>query len=198
MQVLVDQKPRAELVNIGLSSLTVSTPTGPIVGKVLHQKAATVAFRRMALVIALIAFLALVPIIYFGTVNTKWMSGLKSDQFVIPVALLIALAAIFKIWFYRRLFSVTKRANERAKALPPRGTAISVDSRGITVGTRIYDWPNLRIDALELVTNDRVTLSVERAILAGKEGPVALDRDLIENGQAMVDAACQRLLPAGG
>lgn len=100
-------------------------------------------------------------------------------------------------WRYRRaLARWSVGIGERAAALPPVGALVRVDVSGVTSGDRSAPWDRLTLAALELSErsdeNSSVT-TVDRLIAVSPDGPIALDRQFLSNGAAIVDAAFRKL-----
>jgi hypothetical protein len=103
--------------------------------------------------------------------------------------------------FNRALAAWTARLTERVAALPPAGTPVRVDTRGVGVGARAAQWPALALATLELTernSEDSRTITVDRLVLANDGGPLVLDRHLMGNGAAIVDTAYCRLVRERG
>ncbi len=103
--------------------------------------------------------------------------------------------------FNRALAAWTARLAERIAALPPVGTPVRLDSRGVTVGARAAQWPALLLGAIELTernSEDSQAFIVDRLVLSNTAGPLTLDRHLMRNGAAIVETAYCKLVREPG
>ncbi|MDR3467385.1 MAG: hypothetical protein P4M07_15750 [Xanthobacteraceae bacterium] len=94
--------------------------------------------------------------------------------------------------FNHALTTWTARLTERVGALPPSGTPVRVDTRGLSIGARAAQWPALALAVIEVTernSDDSRTITIDRLVLANGAGPIVLDRHLMQNGAAIVDTA---------
>jgi hypothetical protein len=92
---------------------------------------------------------------------------------------------------------------ERVAALAPPGTPVRLDEDGVAVGNVSAAWGALTVERLDLNFDEGdegqdAFYRVERITLAAGDKRIALDRDLISGGQALVDAAYARLVAPRG
>jgi hypothetical protein len=92
---------------------------------------------------------------------------------------------------------------ERVAVLAPPGTPVRLDEDGVAVGNVSAAWGVLTVERLDLNYDEGDEgqdgfYRVERITLAAGDKRIALDRDLISGGQALVDAAYARLVAPRG
>ena len=84
--------------------------------------------------------------------------------------------------------------------MPPAGTAIFLDAKGLSVGSETFAWPSLAIDQVELTRTSAssgetstVIHIVDRLSLSAGTKTVVLDRTMLQNGLLLVDNAWRKL-----
>jgi hypothetical protein len=94
----------------------------------------------------------------------------------------VIIGGAFVLFMYlllgHRIRTWNRRLQHRSEGLPPAGTAIFLDSKGLSVGAEIFAWPQLAIDQIELtqgsLSSDGQTTTIyvlERlALVAGTKG----------------------------
>jgi hypothetical protein len=103
--------------------------------------------------------------------------------------------------FNRALAAWTARLAGRVAALPPAGTPVHFDMRGVSVGARAAEWAALSLGAIELTernSEDSRAFIVDRLVLSNTAGPLTLDRHLMHNGAAIVETAYCKLVRERG
>jgi hypothetical protein len=124
-----------------------------------------------------------------------------ADQAVIltwAVFVVGALGVFFAFQVWRRTRTWRRDLPRRLAGLAPAGSAIGVDASGIAVAGRIFLWPTLAIEQVELAkfgARRRVMFTLERLTLAGPRGTIVLDPTMMRNGQLIIGNAwrCMRL-----
>ena len=99
-----------------------------------------------------------------------------------------------------RIRTWNRSLQHRSEGLPPSGTAIFLDAKGLSVGAEIFAWPQLAIDQIELtqgsLPSDGQTTTIyvlERLSLLAGTKAVVLDRAMMQNGLLLVDNAWHKL-----
>lgn len=91
----------------------------------------------------------------------------------------------------------------RASAAAPPGQQVRLDEQGLSVGDLTADWAQVTVKRLDLNydsggDSDTPCLRVERVALVAGDKQVSLDRDLLSNGEEIVDAIYARLVATRG
>jgi hypothetical protein len=118
-----------------------------------------------------------------------------------------AIAVLLNLALWTALFVILRRRSaawraalpERASGLAAAGTRIALTPTGLVVGTRLLEWPSLRIDQVEFskhINRNATRYEIERLSLASAREVVVLDSAMIRDGHHVVGNAWQRLQPA--
>jgi hypothetical protein len=119
--------------------------------------------------------------------------------FVAPLYLVIMAAmGVGAPAFYRR--SMARRRDQlvrRAARTAPPGTAVRLDATGLTLDGRPTPWPNIAIEAVEIVTESNPdsadSYQVDTVVLNMGSQSLVLDRGLTTNGGQILDKVLRTL-----
>ena len=79
---------------------------------------------------------------------------------------------------------------------PPGGCEVRVDATGLTLDARFFSWAALGIEMVRLTSDSESSnLTIERLVLRGAAGTVALDIGVMEKGQRVVNEIYRQLAP---
>jgi hypothetical protein len=116
----------------------------------------------------------------------------------------VIIGAAFGLFMYlllgHRVRTWNHKLQHRSEGLPPAGTAIFLDAKGLSVGSDIFTWPSLTIDQVDLTRStvssgetSTVVHIVERLSLLAGTKTIVLDRAMLQNGLLLVDNAWRKL-----
>jgi hypothetical protein len=116
----------------------------------------------------------------------------------------VIIGAAFVLFMYlllgHRVRTWNRKLQHRSEGLPPPGTAISIDAKGLSVGAETFAWPSLAINGIELtrasVSSGETTSVIhviERLSLMAGTKTVVLDRAMLQNGLLLIDNAWRKL-----
>jgi hypothetical protein len=116
----------------------------------------------------------------------------------------LIICAVFVLFMYlllgHRVRTWNSKLAHRSEGLPPAGTAIFLDAKGLSVGSDIFAWPSLAIDQVELTRastssgeTSTVIHIVDRLSLSAGTKTIVLDRAMLHNGLLLVDNAWRKL-----
>ena len=120
----------------------------------------------------------------------------------------VIIGAAFVLFMYlllgRRVGTWNRKLQHRSEGLPPAGTAIFIDAKGLSVGAEIVPWSSLAIDQVELTRTSvssgdttSVIHVIERLSLLAGTKSIVLDRAMLQNGLLLVDNAWRRMRSSG-
>jgi hypothetical protein len=169
-------------------SVSVGKARADVAGTVVSAEAATAALMRWARIlftcVGAFAGILIIGIVALADAQDRWLI------YPFAVVMLIVVLGIIR-WGYRR----TERRWQsklpaRTAALPPPGTVVRLNATGLTIGDRSVAWSDLRVSELELLLisgADDSALIVDRMLLATAGADITLDRNLMQNGAAILD-----------
>ena len=177
--------------------VSIGEESAKVTGSVMETRDATAAaFRVMRIAFSCIAALGLLVFIGLAAIAVLH-ENLLLQRFAL---VMIVLVPILCLWSYRgKEAKWIKCLPQRMAGLPPLGTPVELDARGLTLGDRLIPWPDLSVTLLELLdVSDRHQWAyvVSRLELRTSGAEIALDRNLMHNGAAIVGEAYRRLLRA--
>ena len=116
----------------------------------------------------------------------------------------VIIAAVFVLVMYllldHRVRTWNRKLQHRSEGLPPPGTAIFIDGKGLSVGAEIFAWPSLAIDQIELTRTSvssgettSVIHVIERLSLMAGTKAIVFDRAMLQNGLLLIDNAWRKL-----
>jgi hypothetical protein len=165
-----------------------------VAGTVMTEEQATEAYtaetRQFFVIMAAIAVLL--------TMGVGLLMGPNEGPAVALVIVLINLllwGGLYLI-FRRRISTWNAALGGRSSGLPPAGTEIVVDDRGLSVGGTIHPWASLRIDQVDMVDFTQRNVPryfVDRLLLATASEVLVLDAMMIGSGRLMVGNSWRRL-----
>jgi hypothetical protein len=81
------------------------------------------------------------------------------------------------------------------QAMPPAGCAITADADALTINSAIMPWPKIVLAAiwLRVGASWNVPESIERLTLRAGGETLMLDRNVVTNGQVLLDTICDKL-----
>jgi hypothetical protein len=125
------------------------------------------------------------------------------DKSTVTYALL-GLAIVLAVTAYivhNRRAAWPAKLSVRSMGLPPPGSDVSADDVGLTIASRTWQWSELRIDEVHIVSRSggdgSTDYQIERLVLTAAGASLALDTFLMRGGQPVVDAAFRRAVRAG-
>ncbi len=204
MHILIDSKPVAALTTKQQKSLALSRVEEAVTGTVLSSAEATDAFvrqtRRWFVILGGIAIVVMLAISVAGAVSDP----IDGWSIAVGGPVMAGVLALFLRWMLRRRIRSWNRTLEhRGQGLPPAGTTIGIDAKGLTSGPEVFAWPSLAIAEVEMTSynapsGDTTTLVtvIERLSLAAGGRAVVLDRAMLRNGPQLVDNVWRHLCPA--
>jgi hypothetical protein len=203
MQITVNGKPRETLRTRDERAVETRSATGAAEGKVLPADEASRGYRagirRYFGIMAALGIALGIAILAGGLAVAQ-----PQDRIMVILTATISAGVVVAgaRWrFTRARAAWTARLAECVAALPPAGTPVRLDTRGVTVGARAAEWPALALGAIELTernSEDSRTITVDRLVLSDAAGPLTLDRHLIGNGGAIVETAYCKLVRERG
>jgi hypothetical protein len=86
------------------------------------------------------------------------------------------------------------------QAMPPPGCAITADADALTINSAIVPWPKIALMAIWMREGAswKIPESIERLTLRAGGETLMLDRNVVTNGQVLLDTICDRLDMTGG
>ncbi len=201
MRILVNDKPVDALMPRQEKSFTLSRAEQEVKAIVLTSAEATQAYvaqtKRWFLILGGLAVLVML-----GTAAAGPFIDPMDGGFISVGALIIC--AVFVLFMYlllgHRVRTWNRKLAHRSEGLPPAGTAIFLDAKGLSVGSDIFAWPALVIDKVELTLasvssgdSSSDVLIVERLSLSAGTKTIVLDRAMLRNGLLLVDNAWRKL-----
>ena len=86
------------------------------------------------------------------------------------------------------------------QAMPPPGCAITADADALTINSAIMPWPKIVLAAiwLRVGASWNVPESIERLTLRAGGETTVLDRNVVTNGQVLLDTICPTVDMTGG
>ena len=144
-----------------------------------------------------------IAIVLMLAIATAGLVGDPMDGTFIAVGVLV-IGGAFVLFMYlllgHRIRTWNRKLQHRSEGLPPAGTAIFLDAKGLSVGAEIFAWPQLAIDQIELtegsLSSDGQTTTIyvlERLSLRAGTKTIVLDRAMLQNGLLLVDNAWRKL-----
>ncbi len=144
-----------------------------------------------------------IAIVLMLAIATAGLVGDPMDGTFIAVGVLV-IGGAFVLFMYlllgHRIRTWNRKLQHRSEGLPPAGTAIFLDAKGLSVGAEIFAWPQLTIDQIELtegsLSSDGQTTTIyvlERLSLRAGTKTIVLDRAMLQNGLLLVDNAWRKL-----
>jgi len=205
MRILINDKPVDALTPKQEKSFMLSRIEPEVKAIVLTAAEATQAYvaqtKRWFLILGGLAVVVMLGTAVAGPFIDPMDGGLVS------VGALI-ICAVFTPAMYlllrHRIGAWDRKLAHRSEGLPPAGTAIFLDAKGLSVGPDIFAWPSLAIDQVELTRTSvssgetsTVIHIVERLSLSAGTRTVVLDRAMLQNGLLLVDNAWRKLRSPG-
>ena len=201
MRILIDDQPVDGLTAKRERSLMLGRVQDEVKGTVLTPAGATETYvrqtKRWFTILAVLALVLMVAISIAG------ISYEPRDGAFIAVGVVIiggGLLLFMRLLLSHRVRTWNRKLAHRVEGLSPPGTAIELDSRGVSVGTEVFDWPSLAIEAVEFTSGtlpqgDSSTdiMLVERLSLTAGAKAFVLDRAMMQNGILLVDNCWRRL-----
>jgi hypothetical protein len=153
--------------------------------------------RRWFRILGGIALVLMAAIAIAGVVGDPMDGGMIAIGAVI-------IGAAFGLFMYlllgHRVRTWNHKLQHRSEGLPPAGTAIFLDAKGLSVGSDIFAWPSLTNDQVDLTRStvssgetSTVVHIVERLSLLAGTKTIVLDRAMLQNGLLLVDNAWRKL-----
>jgi hypothetical protein len=86
------------------------------------------------------------------------------------------------------------------QAMPPPGCAITADADALTINNAIVPWPKIALTAIWMRggASWKIPESIERLTLRAGGETLMLDRNVVTNGQVLLDTICDKLDMTGG
>jgi hypothetical protein len=177
-------------------SVTIGDGMPHVEGYVLSVEEARAAIQRGMMVYSL-SLTIFIPAVFVGVAV---LSGPPARALMLPYTPFLAGGVLMLCCLMSTIKQGSFRAHlpDRMAALPPAGTRLRLDGRGISVGDRVLGWTDLRVSSIAFETRQRAhsrrDLLIKRLTLQAPRGPdLVLDRVLMQNGVAIVDQAYRRL-----
>jgi hypothetical protein len=201
MRILINGKPVDALTPRQEKSFRLSRADAEVKATVLTPAEATQAYvaetKRWFLILGGLAVVVLLGMAVAGPLIDPMDGG-----FIAVGALIIC--AVFVLFMYlllgHRVRTWNSKLAHRSEGLPPAGTAIFLDAKGLSVGSDIFAWPSLAIDQVELTRastssgeTSTVIHIVDRLSLSAGTKTIVLDRAMLHNGLLLVDNAWRKL-----
>jgi hypothetical protein len=205
MRILINDKPVEALTPRQEKSFMLSRAEQEVKAIVLTPTGATEAYvaqtKRLFLILGGLAVVAMLGMAVAGPFIDP-----RDGGFIAVAALIIC--AVFVLFMYlllgHRMRTWNRKLAHRGEGLPPAGTAIFLDAKGLSVGSDIFAWPSLIIDQVELTRSNATTGEtstvihvVERLSHSAGTKTVVLDRAMLQNGLLLVDNAWRKLRSVG-
>jgi hypothetical protein len=194
MRIVVGGKLSPDLTAKQYAAINPYRQAARVSGKVMSEEEASAAFvgetRQIYAIFAAVVFVL--------TLATGLLA-VPGDEavlysFIVAANLLLWLFLFFML--RRRISKWTADAGGRGLGLPPAGTTVTVDDRGLEVGGTLLAWPALRIDQVDLAdhtSRGNPYYLIDRLSLATASEVVVLDAMMIENGRVIVGNTWRRL-----
>jgi len=201
MRILINDKPVDALTPKQEKSFMLSRVEPEIKATVLTPAEATEFYitqtKRWFRILGGIALVLIVAFAIVGLVADPMDGG-----FVAVGAVIIGGAFVLFMYLLlgHRLRTWNRKLAHRSEGLPPAGTAIFLDTKGLAVGAEIFAWPSLAIDQVELTRTSvssggttSVIRVIERLSLVAGTKAIVLDRAMLQNGLLLIDNAWRKL-----
>jgi hypothetical protein len=201
MRILINDKPVDALTPRQEKSFMLSRAEPEVKATVLTPAEATETY--IAQTKCWLMILGGIAIVLMLAIAIAGLIGDPMDGTFIAVGVLV-IGGAFVLFMYlllgRRVRTWHRKLQHRSEGLPPAGTAIFLDAKGLSVGAEIFAWPQLAIDQVELtrgsVTSGDQTSTiyiVERPSLTAGAKTIVLDRTMLQNGLLLVDNAWRKV-----
>ena len=199
MIIRINDKSRDSLPTREERRISVSAAAGEVEGEVTSAQEATATLMRTARWF-FSAMLVLVGALLVAIGFAAAYELLPSER--LPALLFAVLAAAVCValmrWSYLRTMKRWNgRLAERVSAIAPVGTRIRLDDLGLTIGDAVASWADLSlagVDMAKVSSDDDWGFILERMTIVGGAAPIALDRNLMRGGAAILDTAYRRLI----
>jgi len=201
MRILINDKPAGALTPKHERDFMLGKVQQDVKAMVLAPAQATEAYiaqtKRWVMILGGIALVLMLGIAIAGLVGDP----LDGDLVAVGA---VFIAGAFMLFMYlllgHRIRTWNRKLQHRSEGLPPAGTAIFLDAKGLSVGAEIFAWPQLAIDQVELtegsLASDGQTTTiyvVERLSLLAGTKAIVLDRAMLQNGLLLVDNTWRKL-----
>ena len=194
MRIVIGGKLSPDLTPKQLAAINPYRPAARLSGKVMSEDVASAAFvgetRQLYAILAAIVFVLTLAVGLLAAPGDE----IVVYSFIVSANILLWLFLFFLL--RRRVSAWTAAAGGRGLGLPPEGTIVTVDDKGLEVGGKLLAWPALRIDQVNLAdytSRGNPYYLIERLSLATASEVVVLDAMMIGNGRPIVGNAWRRL-----
>jgi hypothetical protein len=201
MRILINDEPADSLTAKQEKSFMLSRVEQEVKAIVLTPAEATGVYisqtKRWFLILGSIAIVLIAALAITGLVADPMDGGFVAVGAVIIGA---AFVLFMSLLLGHRIRTWNRKLQHRGEGLPPAGTAIFLDAKGLSVGSDVFAWPSLAIDQVELTRTSAssgetstVIHIVERLSLLAGTKPIVLDRAMLQNGLLLIDNAWRKL-----
>jgi hypothetical protein len=194
MRVVVGGKLGPELTPAQAAAINPYRREARVVGKVMSEAEAADAYiGETRQLYAILAAVVLVLSLAIGLLAPPGEEA-TTYSFIVAANLLLWLFLFFLL--RRRISAWNAAAGGRGLGLPPQGSLVVVDDKGLEVAGKLHAWPALRIDQVDLADHRARGVPhylIERLSLATASEVVVLDAMMIGNGRLIVGNTWRRL-----
>src|SRR5882757_7222570 len=196
MRVLIDGKPVDPLTVKQERALRLSRTEAVVQGSVLAATEATDAYigqtKRLFVILGSIAIVLILGISLAGAISDPidgWLT--------VPAGIVVAgaLALFLNLLDRHRIRAWNRALGHHGEGMEPAGTEVGVDAEGLSLAGKVFAWPSLAIDQVEMKsyragTDTPETFHViDRLSLAAATRVIVLDKAMMQNGPLFVDNA---------
>jgi len=196
MRVLIDGKPVEALTAKQEQALRLSRTEAVVQGSVLAATGATDAYigqtKRLFVILGSIAIVLILGISLAGAISDPidgWLT--------VPAGIVVAgaLALFLNLLLRHRIRAWNRALGHHGEGMEPAGTEVGVDAEGLSLAGKVFAWPSLAIDQVEMTsyragTDTPETFHViDRLSLAAATRVIVLDKAMMQNGPLLVDNA---------
>jgi len=196
MRVLIDGKPVEALTAKQERALRLSRTEAVVQGSVLAATEATDAYigqtKRLFVILGSIAIVLILGISLAGAISDPidgWLT--------VPAGIVVAgaLALFLNLLLRHRIRAWNRALGHHGEGMEPAGTEVGVDAEGLSLAGKVFAWPSLAIDQVEMTsyragTDTPETFHViDRLSLAAATRVIVLDKAMMQNGPLLVDNA---------